>query len=382
MEISTEKQIFEQLAKAKNILVVLPENLIADALSAGLALGLFLKKLEKDVEVISGGTVKEEYKFLPGAGEVKKEIKNYRSLVVEVNTINKKLEELSYQTIEQKVQIFLKSQNEPFVPSDITFKTEKFPVDLIIILGCRSLEDIGNPFEEQADLFYEIPKINIDNKASNEYFGAINLIDITATSVAEILTSLFEKYEQQLVDEHIATCLLTGIIVKTNSFQHAQTTPQAFLKASQLITLGGRQQEIIKAIYKTKPLSLLKLWGRALGRLKIVEKNRAAYSVLSQDDFEKTQSLPEHLPAVLKELADSVSDYNTLALLADLGGRQYKILIAAHILADLEKLKTHLQVPFAITDLGNNNYKLIEALWQGDTLEEIELKFLEALKVL
>ncbi|MCX6797009.1 MAG: hypothetical protein NTX98_00830, partial [Candidatus Doudnabacteria bacterium] len=328
------------------------------------------------------GQIREEYKFLPNAGGIKNRIENYKSLVVEVDTASKKLDELSYQVLAQKVQIFLKSQGEPFTSSDISFKEEKFPVDLVVILDCQSLEDIGKPFEEQADLFYETPKINISNKAANEYFGAINLVDITATSVAEILVSLFEKYEQQLVDEHIATCLLTGIITKTNSFQHVQTTPQAFLKASQLITLGGRQQEIIKAIYKTKPLPLLRLWGRALARLKILEERSAAYSVLSQSDFEKTQSSPEYLGSALTELAENVSGYNLLALLADLGGGQFKLLIALHVSVDLEKLKKYLQSQVSAVDLGNNQYKLIEVIWQGSALTEIEHRFLEVLKAL
>ena len=149
------------------------------------------------------------------------------------------------------------------------------------------MEDLGSLNEHNADLFFETPKINVDNKAENEYFGAINLVDVTATSVAEILAGLLQEYEAQLLDEDILLpCLLTGIISKTQSFQHVQTTPRAFLKASELVALeGGRQQEIIKNIYKTKPLSLLKLWGRALARMKIQEDIKAIHSVPTGVDF-------------------------------------------------------------------------------------------------
>src|SRR6202042_3084276 len=129
--------------------------------------------------------------------------------------------------------------------------------DLIIVLEAGSLENLGKIYEQHTDVFFETPKINIDNKANNEYFGAINLVDVTATSVAEILAELLQKYEDQLIDEDVATCLLAGIISKTHSFQHVLTTPKAFLKASELVALGGRQQEVVKHIYKTKSLPLL-----------------------------------------------------------------------------------------------------------------------------
>ena len=119
-------------------------------------------------------------------------------------------------------------------------------MDLIIALEAHSLEDLGGLYEHNADLFFETPKINIDNNPENEYFGAVNLVDVTATSVAEILTGLLQEYEAQLLDEDIATCLLTGIISKTQSFQDVQTTPRAFLKASELVSLGGRQQDYKK----------------------------------------------------------------------------------------------------------------------------------------
>ena len=167
----------------------------------------------------------------------------------------------------------------------MSFSAEKFPVDLIFVLGAKSLEDLGGLYEQNTDLFFETPKINIDNRAENEYFGQINLVDITVTSAAEILAELLQKYEEQLMDQDIATCLLLGIISSTRSFQHVQTTPKAFLKASELVALGARQQEIIKNIYKTKSLPLLKLWGRALARMKILEDEKIVYSILSSDGF-------------------------------------------------------------------------------------------------
>lgn len=413
MDLTSDQQIFEQVRKSNKILIVLPENLTADSLSAGLALRLFLSRLQKDVVVATSGRVPENLKFLPGVNLVQNEIGMGKSLVITVDTSVKKMEEVSYQTGADKVQIYLKSKDVQFDQNDLSFSQEKFPVDLIVCLGAKSLEDLGALYEQRADLFFETPKINIDNKTNNEYFGQLNFVDVTATSVSEILAEVLQKYEEQLVDEDIATCLLSGIIAQTNSFQHVQTTPKAFLKASELVSLGGRQQEIIKNIFKTKSLSLLKLWGRALARIKTpsadavypgtfqnapqssVEVNGVKslpvksntqpegawiYSVLNLGDFEKAESSPEELPAVLKEFIDNAGSYKIVALIFEVAKDSTKFLAAVHEQIPAENFLENLGNNGKILDFKIGNYRIVEAVFPETSLEGLESKFLETVK--
>jgi nanoRNase/pAp phosphatase (c-di-AMP/oligoRNAs hydrolase) len=379
MELTTEQQIFDQLQKANRVLIALPESLTADSLASALALKLFLAKLDKEADVISSGPVPKSLHFLPGFPSVNSDLSNGKSLVVVLNTATKKLEELSYQATEDKVSIFLKSKGEIFTPEDISFGADKAPVDVVVILGAKSLEDLGKLFEKHTDLFFETPKINIDNKAGNEYFGSINFVDVTASSVAEILATLFEKYEKQLVDEDMATCLLTGIITQTNSFQHVQTTPKAFVKASELISLGGRQQEIVKNIYKTKSLPLLKLWGRALARMKIDEELGVVHSLLNASDFEKAGGNGENLLPVLKEFLDNISSYKIVGLLCELEDG-VTVLTALHLQVSTEKFLTNLGAPSHSFELPPHPFKILEIKLPSVTLQETESKFLEAVK--
>jgi len=380
MELPIDQQIFEQIRKSNKILIILPQNILADGLSAALGLRLFLNKLQKDVLVVSSGQAPENLKFLPGADALKNQISAGKSLVVTVDTTVKKLEEISYQTTEAKAQIYLKAKGEEFAAQDLSFSTEKFPVDLIFVLGAKSLEDLGKLYEDNTDLFFETPKINIDNHADNEYFGQLNLVDITVSSVAEILAEVLQKYEEQLVDQDIATCLLLGIIFSTRSFQHVQTTPKAFLKASELVALGARQQEIIKNIYKTKSLPLLKLWGRALARMKILEVEKIVYSVLNLADFERAGAGEDELLSVLAEFIDNISGYKIIALLAEPVKNSARLLLLAHEQIPAEKLAASLGQGAKILDLGLGNYKIIEQNFENESLENLEARFLEVLK--
>ena len=75
---------------------------------------------------------------------------------------------------------------------------------------------------------------------------------MTAASTAEILVGIIEALGQNLLDDDVATCLLTGMIADTGSFQHPNTTPKALTVAAQMVGFGARQQEIIKHLFKTK----------------------------------------------------------------------------------------------------------------------------------
>lgn len=379
MELTTDQQIFEQIKKSTKILIFLPETLNADNLASALAFKGFLNKLQKDVTVVSSGKFPDNLKFLPGSGEIVSALSLGRSFVISVDTMEKKVDEISYHTSADKVHIYLKSKKHEFTKDDLSFSSEKFPADLIITIDCKSLDSLGKTYEQQADLIFETPKINIDNKSENEYYGAINLVDLSATSIAEILADLLQKYEQQLIDEDLATCLLTGIISKTNSFQHVHTTPKAFIKASELVSLGGRQQEVIKNIFKTKSISLLKLWGRALARMKILEEQKAIYSILNLGDFEKAESGEGEVLPVLKEFLDSISGYRIVMLISESTKDDLSLTLAAHEQIPAEKILELFGTEGKILDFNLGHYKILQIKDKTASLEILENKFLEIL---
>lgn len=379
MDTKNGTQFFEQTGKAKKILVVLPELISVDVLASGLALKLFLDKLGKETEVVTSGRPEATVNFLPQANQIKAKIQDVKSLVVELNTAQKKLDELSYQVSDNRVEIFLKAKGEPFTPEDVNLKTEKFSADLLIILGCQSLEDAGNLFKQNAEIFYEIPKINIDNKPGNEFFGTVNFVEITSTSLAEILAGLFEQHEQQLIDEDIATCLLTGIIFQTNSFQHVQTTPQALLKASRLVELGARQQEIVRYLYKTKPLPLLKLWGRILAKLKVIEARKAAYSVLTSADFEKTAAGEDLLLPAFKEMLSNIFGYRVLGLITQSQpGAPVRAFFAVHLEVADGLLSKQFGQPVKVLEATGELYRIYEYIAPELTLEAAEALLIQS----
>ncbi len=361
------KQFVGLISPATKILLAVPKILNPDTAGAVLGLALFLEKLKKQPEILANEDFLEKYPFLPKNLPVKTSLSAVQSLAIVINIAQKPLAEISYAKEEHKAKIFLKSNQEIFTPEDISFETQRAPYDLIIILGAQSLEDLGGIFDSNAELFFQTDKINIDNHPGNRHFGGLNLVDINSSSIAETLTLLFKEYEAELMDEDIATSLLAGIVAKTNSFQHPKVSPASFLAASELVSLGARQQEIVRALFKTKSLEFLKLWGRALAKLK--EEANFTMSVLTENDFQKAGASLSQAALALKEIAENFSSKNIFAILAEtqngiklfLASKQEMPAGMEEVFSNPEPLPGLTSLPLKLWEFGPVNMDLGEA---------------------
>lgn len=308
--------VINRMAQASSVLI-LTLGSSGDGLASGLALRSFLKKLDKDAVLFSLDTISERFQFLPMIDQVLPQVDLTKSFVIDVATRRSPLAELSYKKDVDRLSIFLKPTTGQLTATDVSFRSSSFPYDLVVVLGLSSFEQLGEFYAQHTDLFFETPVVNIDFRANNENYGQINLVNLAATSCSEIILDLINQFESSLLDETIATQLLTGIIVETNSFQHVRTTPQTFLKASQLVSLGARQQDIIGNLYKTKSLGLLKLWGRCLAELKQDEKLSLVYSVVTSSDISAAGADSYDIDNIIKEMAGQLSFAKTFLFLAE-----------------------------------------------------------------
>ena len=118
-----------------------------------------------------------------------------------------------------------------------------------------------------------------------------------------------------MIDEDIATCLLAGLISKTKNFKTPNITPHTLLITSQLISMGGRREQIVTNLYRSRSLNVLKLWGRVLARLSGTLDNKLVWSTISQDDFDKTESSEKDLGDIIDELIVNIPQAKVVALI-------------------------------------------------------------------
>lgn len=303
MERTPPQQAIDLIERATNILVVLPKNPSTDAIASGLALFQLLEKLEKRAKVVANNFhLPPDHQFLPKSKEIYSDLSSLQKFIITLNLERTKVEELSYDIVGDKLSIYLTPKNGHFVPDDVSTSAGAYEYSLIVTLDAPELESLGELFDENADFFYSVPVINIDHRAANTHFGQVNLVELTATSTSEIVFELIRDLDASLLDEYIATNLLTGIISKTKSFQSSTVTPKSLAVASHLVASGARRDEIIRNLFQTKSLATLRLWGRVLAQLATDHQGRFVFSRATRKDLEQAGASEEALPGVIDEL--------------------------------------------------------------------------------
>ncbi len=301
--LNEKQQILEQINRAKEILVTCKEHYSGDSLASVLAWQYILKKMGKSATaVISNFTIPNTYKFLPQINDIKSDLLHLKKFTIVVKTTQTPIEELSYDKTDQAILISLTPKFSIYSEKDVSFQSSDYKYDLIFVLDSPDLESIGQIYEKQTDFFYHTPIINIDHSPANEYFGQINVVDLTATATSEINFSLLNSLGIELLDETLATYIYTGMTEKTKSFKTNNVTPNTLNIASQLIQAGADREKIITHLYRTKSIQILKLWGRALAKLQLDPKLKLAWTSLNKLDFAKTGTKEEHLQGLVEEI--------------------------------------------------------------------------------
>lgn len=307
--LNQEQQIFKQIEKANNIIIVFPKIADGDVLACALAWLLFLKKLDKKVEIVGGQPLSlKTWSFLPGSSEIKENIDNLRNFIVSLDIKNAKVGQIKYLVENNQLNFIISPKSGWFTPEDVSTSASGFKHDLILSLGAADLESLGDAYDQNVEFFYKTTIINIDNHPDNEEYGQINFIDLNSLSLTEASFHLFKAYQEKNIDEDIATCLLAGIIAKTKNFKTPNLTPRILLNSSDLINLGARREEITDRLYRSKGLNVLKLWGRALETLQAEAGNHLIWSILNKENLPPKYNPENDLNDIIDELIINIPE--------------------------------------------------------------------------
>ncbi|MBX4205179.1 MAG: bifunctional oligoribonuclease/PAP phosphatase NrnA [Candidatus Doudnabacteria bacterium] len=167
----------------------------------------------------------------------------------------------------------------------VTEKLESIDFDLVIIFGCNQITRTGLPVLKK----FAGSVVNIDHHPDNKLFGAVNIVEPSTSSVAELMWYFFQTGRWEITKD-MATCLLTGIFTDTGGFKHANTTSQTLEVASELLKKGARVEKISQLIVGQNNPASIRIWARALENMRYDAKRQMVYSVLTEKDFQETQS--------------------------------------------------------------------------------------------
>jgi len=243
------KQVLDALRGARRIAIVSHRDPDPDTIGAGLALGLGLESLEKNISWHCADPIPESIRFLRGSERY--------------------------------------TQEPP--PGD---------VDLVVTVDFGSLERAKFALPSGPRL------VNIDHHASNDEFGSANLVDATSAATAELVSRVVDALGIAWTAD-MATAALVGIMTDTGSFQFPSTDGRALERAARLREAGADLQAITYNIYRNKRFEALKLWGFAFSRLSREQDGQLVWTELRASDLATSGARDEDISGLVEQVARS-----------------------------------------------------------------------------
>ncbi len=259
--------VIDALAKGREVLVVSHENPDADTLGAALGIRAVLASRGARVTLVCTDVPPPLYAFLPGIADFR------------------------------------------------TDPDEAVTYDLLVIVDCGSLDRVGAVRDRHPDLFAALPTVVIDHHASNGATGSSDWVEPSAAATCEMVALVATAFGTPLDTGGgaLATALMAGIIMDTATFAHPNATPRTLAVSAALMEAGAPLSEISRLLYRSKPDTQLRLFGRVLDRLSTSAEGLVVYSTLTLADIADTGALGSHSEGIIDLLAQA--EYAEVAIL-------------------------------------------------------------------
>ena len=238
------------LQTAKQVLVLLPQNPNVDSVASALALYLALVKKGLSATIGCSSQMTVQFNRLFGVDKIKPRIGN-QNLVITFNYPEDSLEKVAYDKdpASQKFHLTIepKAGMQPLDASQVEYSYTGSNADVIFVIGARSLEDLGELYQQEKALLDNKSKtlVNVSTLDKNSQFGTVNLYDPTASGCAEIMAAVIKTLELNL-EPDMATNLLAGIEAATQNLTQAGSA-DTFEAVVELIRLGGQRNHLAVA---------------------------------------------------------------------------------------------------------------------------------------
>ena len=259
------------IEESNNIYIASHVQPDGDSIGSILALGMAIKKVKKEVNIIKVDDIPVDYSFLP------------------------KLEIIREYDVENNIDIFISLDS-----SDLDR------------LG------IGKQFALKANKV-----INLDHHITNGNFGDINIVSSSSAATGEIVYEFIKRMEIK-IDRDMATCLYTAISTDTGSFMYCNTTYKTHLIAAELLKLGIDKDYINRRLYQSKSIERVNLFISSLNKLEYFLDGKIGITVVTQDMLKDNNAKLEDTEGVISFIRD-IDSIEVACLLKEINDKETKI---------------------------------------------------------
>ena len=271
--------------------------------AASLALISGLNRAGIQADFVANGQLDDNWSVL-GSFDQPSQTLASEDFIISLDLSRTKVGQIKYKIEGERLNFLIKPSNGQFQEEDVELLVGRPPYDLVITVGVADPEVLGDIYHNNSALFYQTPVINIDCQSKNENFGQINLVDLVASSAAEIIYDLWCNLQWPLTPEQ-ATYLLAALIYDTKNFTTTKASPQVLLAASNLIREGARREDIVNQWYSAVALPTLRLWGKVLSGLEQADNGLVWSKLDTADEMISESTISQAIERLLSGLQDA-----------------------------------------------------------------------------
>lgn len=125
--------------------------------------------------------------------------------------------------------------------------------------------------------------------------------DPAASASAELVFDLVAPRLAKPWPAPLVRALYAGMVADTGNFRFSNATPKLHRAAAELIEAGAEPARTFQGLYHTDTPQKVKLWGRAMEGLKLVERDRVALVTVSLADLAACGATHEDLDELVQQ---------------------------------------------------------------------------------
>ena len=241
---NAKQQIVEKIKDNSNILVTVNTNPTVDELTAALGLTMMLNKIGKHTTAVVSGELPRAIDFLEPGKTFENTVDSLRDFIIALD--KEKADHLRYKVDGDVVKIFITPYRTTIGDKDLDFSQGDYNVEFVVAIGVNNRDELDKALSSHGRILHDATVSTLTLGDTPSDLGSIDWMDGSASSYSEMLVSLSEaiKTDKAVLDEQIATALLTGIVSATDRFSNDRTSSKVMTMSAQLMGAGANQQLI------------------------------------------------------------------------------------------------------------------------------------------
>ena len=258
MKETTQKQLINKIKSVNNILVTVSRDPSVDELASALALTLALNKLGKRSVAVFSGQIPRSIHFLNPEKTFEDNADSLRDFIISLS--KDKADRLKVRPDGDFVKVYITPYRTKITPDDLRFDEGDFNIELIVAIGVSSRDELDASIASHGKIFHNAVTATLNLGQLHDALGMISWQDNEAGCYAQMcyeLVNSLNSGEHPLIDEPVATALLTGVVAATDQFRNTITSPAIMTLSANLMSKGANQQLItseLEAADETTPL--------------------------------------------------------------------------------------------------------------------------------